>query len=35
MNSKLLIAVVAAVLVALPFLGLDSYPLHLVIVILI
>jgi branched-chain amino acid transport system permease protein len=35
MNSKLLIAVIAAVLVALPFIGLDSYPLHLVIVILI
>ncbi|HJM93354.1 MAG: branched-chain amino acid ABC transporter permease [Alphaproteobacteria bacterium] len=35
MNSKLLIAVIAAILVSLPFLGLDSYPLHLVIVILI
>ncbi|MDP6689912.1 MAG: branched-chain amino acid ABC transporter permease [Alphaproteobacteria bacterium] len=35
MNSKLLIAVIAAILVALPFIGLDSYPLHLVIVILI
>ncbi len=35
MNSKLLVAIVAAVLVALPFLGIGPYPLHLVIVILI
>jgi len=35
MNSKPLIAIIAAILVALPFLGLDSYPLHLAIVILI
>ena len=35
MNSKLLIAVTAAILISLPFLGLDSYPLHLAIVILI
>ena len=35
MNSKALIAVIAAILFALPFIGLDGYPLHLVIVILI
>ena len=35
MNSKLLIAVTATILISLPFLGLDSYPLHLAIVILI
>ena len=35
MNSRLLIAVTAAILISLPFLGLDGYPLHLAIVILI
>ncbi|NQV59991.1 MAG: branched-chain amino acid ABC transporter permease [Alphaproteobacteria bacterium] len=35
MNSKLLIAIIAGVLFALPFLGVDKYPLHLIIVILI
>jgi branched-chain amino acid transport system permease protein len=35
MNSKLLVAIVAAVLVAMPFLGIGPYPLHLVIIILI
>ena len=35
MNSKLTVAIIAAVLLALPFLGIGPYPLHLVIVILI
>jgi len=35
MNTKLLIPAIAAVLCALPFLGLDSYQLHLIIMILI
>jgi branched-chain amino acid transport system permease protein len=35
MNSNLVIAIVAAILLALPFIGLDSYPLHLTIIILI
>lgn len=35
MNSKTVIAIIAAILIALPFIGVESYPLHLVIVILI
>ncbi len=35
MNSNLAIALAAAVLLALPFIGIDSYQLHLIIVILI
>jgi branched-chain amino acid transport system permease protein len=35
MNSKISIAVLGAILLALPFVGLDSYPLHLTIIILI
>ena len=35
MNSNAIIAVIGAILIALPFIGLDSYPLHLVVVILI
>ncbi|MDA1101862.1 MAG: branched-chain amino acid ABC transporter permease [Proteobacteria bacterium] len=35
MNSRFLVAVIAAILIALPFLGIGPYPLHLVIVILI
>ena len=35
MNSNLAIAIVGAILLALPFIGLESYPLHLTILILI
>jgi branched-chain amino acid transport system permease protein len=35
MNSNILIGIVAAVLLALPYIGVQSYPLHLIIVILI
>jgi branched-chain amino acid transport system permease protein len=35
MNNKFIVAAIAAVLLALPFIGVDSYPLHLIIVILI
>lgn len=35
MNSKVTVAIIAAILLALPFLGIGPYPLHLVIVILI
>ena len=35
MNSNLTIGVIAAILLSLPLIGVDSYPLHLIIVILI
>ncbi len=35
MNSNILIGAIALILFALPFIGVDSYPLHLIIVILI
>ncbi len=35
MNSTTIIAVIAAILVALPFIGVETYPLHLIIIILI